>query len=83
MLMLALVVASGPAVLLAAFPEGVQAWSRGAFARRAWLRAFTPACDFAALTDPRSAWLLRVYGFALVPVAALAARAVVAAIGAG
>lgn len=77
LLVVALLIASSSATLLAVFPAAVQSWSRAAFARRPWLRTLTLDCDFAALTDARSTWLLRLYGVVLVPVAALAARAVV------
>jgi hypothetical protein len=75
--LLAFVVAGGWAVLFALFPALVQAWSRGALARLPWLRAFGFAFD-AAMTDPRRAWVLRLYGLFLLPFAALAARALVA-----
>jgi hypothetical protein len=75
--LVAFLVATGSAVLFALFPALIQAWSRGALARVPWLRAFRFAFDD-AMTNPRRAWVLRIYGLSLLPFAALAANAVVA-----
>jgi hypothetical protein len=69
------VLATSSAVLVVVSPARFQAWCRGWFERYPTARAFTFAFDYELMTNPARAWVLRVFGFGFVAVAAFAPRA--------